>query len=122
MNHSDDKQWLKSLVRSLDETSENIDYSTQLKLQQARESALKNQPESGHQRRWVLIFPSLATAATVAYFMMTTLMVVPPERVDNRADLLKDIELLATEEELDMIEQLEFYEWLEEDAANELDS
>ena len=125
-----DKNWPEKVVKEvvkeqLDQSIESLDYSTQLKLQQAREAALNQGATKQGLRRinwrsfkWGM--PPIAVAATVAAITITQMSGPQPEVFEPI--WLEDIELLAADEELEFIEDLEFYEWLEQDAQNTLES
>ncbi len=123
MTPKDDLSYRDKLSASLDKHSDQLDYTTQMRLKQARQRALSQSIDHTRQKRWwTLVIPSVATSAIVAYFAIVNVFIVSAPPVDDKAMLYQDIELLATDEELGLIEQLEFYEWLEKDAADELDS
>lgn len=123
MTSKDDLSYRDKLSASLDKHSDQLDYTTQLRLKEARQRALSQSIDHNRQKRWwTLVVPSIATTAAVLYFVTANVFIVSAPPVDDKATLYQDIELLATEEELGLIEQLEFYEWLEKDAADELDS
>jgi hypothetical protein len=46
----------------------------------------------------------------------------PNENQVPEPNLFQDLEILAMEEDMELIKQLEFYEWLENNAESELES
>ena len=89
-----------------------IDGATQSRLTQARHRALEELPKRRSAGwRWVP-----AGAAAAAAIVMVLLVVSPDsglnERVANEA--LDDLEILLGEDEIEMIDELEFYAWIDE--------
>lgn len=89
-----------------------MDAATRSRLTQARHRALEELPKRRAARwRWVP-----AGAAAAAAVVMVLLVVSPDlgfdERVANEAP--DDLEILLGEDELEMIDELEFYAWIDE--------
>jgi hypothetical protein len=95
----------------------NIDVATRSKLVRARARALERGGQSRlvasflGARPWMVGGGALAAAALVA-----VLVGQGPELPDARVEVaaLGDLELLLAEDEFEMLEELEFYAWLEE--------
>ena len=95
-----------------DESVQRIDGQTQSRLNQARQAALA---ELGNSRPvWVQWAPAtgVAAAAVVALVMWTGF----PQTGDLEAPAVaSDLEILLTEDSLEMLEDLEFYSWIDLD-------
>jgi len=95
----------------------NIDVATRSRLVRARARALERGGQSRlvaslfGARPWMVGGGALAAAALVA-----VLVGQGPELPDARVEVaaLGDLELLLAEDEFEMLEELEFYAWLEE--------
>ncbi|MCW8944638.1 MAG: DUF3619 family protein [Sedimenticola sp.] len=96
----------QQLASALDKSVDNLDELTCSRLAAARKRALsKTEP------KWYWSLPTgLATAATTV--LVVTLWVTSPG--DQLPDTpLDDLELLTTTDSLELLEELEFYQWLE---------
>ncbi len=90
----------------------NLDGATQSRLTQARHRALEELPK-GRSVGWRWVPAGVAAAAAIAL----VLLVVPPAvELDPRVakEGLDDLEILLGEDELEMIDDLEFYAWIDE--------
>ena len=93
----------------LDQSVEHLDGATLSRLTQARNQALDSARRSRHSAWWSV--GGLATAAALVLAIAVTLRT--PETVDTPPVTgFEDLELLATED-LDLVEDLDFYLWLE---------
>lgn len=95
---------------------ENLDAATRSRLNQARQQALraaKPRPLLGSWQTWVPA-GAAAAVATVAIVMWNGAeqpdLLVPPT-------MATDFEILMDQDDLEMLEDLEFYSWLELDAG-----
>ena len=109
----------EKLIASVDQ----LDAATLSRLNQARQRALEELP--GRHRylplRWLVPSTSLAGAALVAILLLQPFspMAVDPTAIGSMAinaeilnDESVDFELLMVEDDLEMIEELEFFVWL----------
>ncbi len=103
-----------------DSSVDSLDAATRTRLRAARERALEElapRARFGGPRLWI---PAVAAAGLVA---LVTLPVL--ERGGTVADTgfdtmaAADLEILLGEEELEMLAELEFYEWLDLEAQDE---
>jgi len=94
-----------------------LDGPTRSKLTQARHRALEElaaKPQPVWSRHWL---PAGAVAAVALMSLMLWQgQMAPVADGDFDVAAVTDLEILLGEEELDMIEELEFYAWLEEQA------
>lgn len=107
-----DDDFLKQIKQALDQQSESLDGETLSRLNRARQAAIQ-QADKKHSRRMWLPASGLATAALLA-----SLFLFRPDDIDMiQNGNMDEIELIASSEQLELLEQLEFYQWLlEEDA------
>jgi hypothetical protein len=100
-----------------DASVENLDGPTRAKLAQARNRALERAQRPGL-ADGLLLPPRWVAALSAAALTAVAVLVVwqnggaPDRPVEIAA--LNDLELLLAEDELEMLEELEFYAWLEE--------
>ncbi|MCO7222827.1 DUF3619 family protein [Pleionea sp. CnH1-48] len=117
-----DDELVKQIAQQLDDSTESLDYATQLKLQRIRQQALQVSPkESMVKRFWQPMSAFLVTASLAAVVVFNTQQTTAPTS-NHQTEILEDIELLAADEELEFIQNLEFYEWLDKDGAQQLES
>ena len=122
MSQPNEEKWLKQINAQLDNSTEQLDYPTQLKLKQARHRAINQNIRSNKLFRWLKWgLPTMATATVAAILTVNSLM-APNENQGPEPNLFQDLEILAMEEDMELIKQLEFYEWLENNAESELES
>jgi hypothetical protein len=117
-----DAQLSERIRRRLDEDVANLDSATLSHLRQARQHALSTATQSRRPRqraRWLLdastgdwLVPAGAFASIVATAFALTLTVAEPE--NGLAREVEDLDLLTAGEELELYENLEFYQWLED--------
>ena len=102
---------------------EEIDAATRTKLRAARERALEElapRPRFGSAWLWV---PAAVAAALVALVILPTVERDATEvEAGFEALAAADLEILLGEEELEMLAELEFYEWLDLQDADEAGS
>ena len=95
--------------QALDQSLEDLDAATISLLNQIRHTA---QAETSARRwHWWLPVSSLATACAI--LVAINLSPRTPTKPTQVESSLGDLELLASSENLEMLEELEFYAWLE---------
>jgi len=119
-NNSRDKdaQLIEGIRNRLDEQVAGLDSATCSRLAQARRLALAAaaQPRPRWRKMtrtagdWLV--PAGAFASVLATAVALTLMVAEPG--DGSAGEMDDVELLTAGEELELYENLEFYQWLQD--------
>ena len=99
----------KHLKQLLDQSIDGLDQQTLANLNQTRHYALNKPLQKKTRRFWKQWSPIgyIATAAIVAAFWLGNPSVVPTDAMD-------DFELLTTEEDLALMEEIEFIAWLME--------
>ncbi|HIM07437.1 MAG: DUF3619 family protein [Gammaproteobacteria bacterium] len=116
--HNEDK-FESNIRQGLDEAVDTLDANTLSRIRQIRTQAVEKEKikTEGLQLNWLfnkqrLFVGGLATACVMVLAMMllfnspTSIQTIPEE----------DIELISSSDNLEFFEDLEFYEWLEEDA------
>ena len=121
-SRDDDAALLERIRRHLDEQADGLDGATLSRLAQARSRALEAAsraprpwwhalwPGRTRGRDWLL--PAGALASIVATAVALSLMVAEPG--NGRAREVEDLELLTAGEEIELYENLEFYQWLQD--------
>jgi len=117
-NVSEDRALEERTKLIFDESVSALDAQTRSKLTRARYRALEELPgrsAPGWRAWWI---PAGAVAAGVLAVMLLWQGQPPvaPEAQTFDVAALSDLEILLGEEELDMIQELEFYAWLDEQA------
>ena len=125
---NEDERFVQTAQELLRDSAEHLDAATLSQLNQARQKALA-ELDSGRKHgrsrfsQWV---PAGAVAATavLAAILWTGQIAPPTEDQDFIAqeiplDVATDIELLLAEESLEMIEDLEFFTWLDASMSTE---
>ena len=92
-----------------DDSVERLDAATLSQLNRGRQRALAEIDRAAHRDRWLRWAPvtGVAVAALIAVMVINQ-----PVRVDEPMTAT-DFEMLIEHEELDLLENLEFYTWLE---------
>jgi hypothetical protein len=101
--------------RRFDESVGRIDGGTQSRLTRARHAALAEAASARLAPQWWLPATGVAGAAVLAVVLWTTITPSP----DAGAPALADIEILLTDDSLEMLEDLEFYSWIDLDEESE---
>ena len=100
-------------------TRQTLDGATLSRLRQARANAL----QQASARKWSLAWsrPALVTAFSMSVLGVTLLLMSPGNEelapIVANADIaqpLEDFNLLANGEDLDLVNELEFFEWLDQ--------
>jgi hypothetical protein len=98
-----------------DDSVERLDAATLSRLNQGRQKALQEIRDPGSAGEWARWVPAggLAAAAVVAVVLWQG---APVEHSAPAAGTATDFEIMLSEDSLDMLEDLEFYSWI--DTAN----
>jgi hypothetical protein len=114
-----DERGLEVQAKALfDDSVERLDAATLSRLNQGRQKALEEVRAAGPAGQWARWVPAggVVAAAVVAVVVWQG---VPVEHSAPAANSAADFEIMLSEDSLDMLEDLEFYSWI--DTAN-LDS
>jgi hypothetical protein len=95
-----------------DDSVDGLDAATLSRLNQGRHRALAELERKGSVHRWSRWAPATGIAATV---LLAVMVMRGPEGVDafDGSVTASDFEMLLEEDNLDMLEELDFYLWLE---------
>ena len=111
----DEKELTAQAKELFDDSVERLDAATLSRLNQGRQQALQEIRETGTAGQWARWVPAggLAAAAAVAVVVWQGM---PVEHSAPAAGTATDFEIMLSEDSLDMLEDLEFYSWI--DTAN----
>ncbi len=109
-NTHDDERFENKAKELFDDSVERLDAATLSQLNQRRQAALAEASNEGSRIHWGRWLPvaGVTAAAVVAVVMMQSPPIVEPD-----LDEATDFEILLSDDNLEMIEDLEFYTWLE---------
>ncbi|HED35014.1 MAG TPA: DUF3619 family protein [Gammaproteobacteria bacterium] len=116
MNTKDD-EFLKQTRKALDESADSLDAATCSRLNQARQKALQNH---ARQRLFAFGLPAGIMAgigvAALTTWLLTSLLNEDPslqmQLVQSGTWEVEDIDMLTSDTELELLEELEFVSWL----------
>lgn len=105
-----EKALAEKAKRLFDESVENLDANTRSRLNRGRQAALEQL--AGGRPAWVQWVPAagVAAAAVIAVVLWTG-----EQPVDELTPVASDFEILLTEDSFEMLEDLEFYSWMDLD-------
>jgi hypothetical protein len=107
---------LERKARALFEDSvESLDAHTRSKLTQARNRALDEVSKGAVRRRWIW---APAGGVALAVIIAVVLSSRGPSSPESGALALEDIDIVADSENFEMLENVEFYMWLEDAAPD----
>jgi hypothetical protein len=95
---------------AFDDSVERLDAATLSKLNQGRQAALAELSNSRSARRWLRWMPATGVAAAA---LVTVMVMQGPSIVNTPDPDITDFEILMGDDSLEMIEDLEFYSWIE---------
>lgn len=111
----DDERLAEAAKRLFDESVEQLDAATLSRLNKGRHDALAELQRANSARHWLRWMP--ATGIVAAALVTVMLMRGPESTVGpDVAVTVTDFEILLDEESLEMLEELEFFSWI--DAAD----
>jgi ferric-dicitrate binding protein FerR (iron transport regulator) len=102
-----DEQVEARAKRLLDMSAADLDPATVHRLQRARLTALEAKPA---RRLWMVLAGGLATA--VAVVLTLTLWTKQPLPEHHAAQVVEDMDLVLSAENVELADDLEFYHWL----------
>lgn len=105
---------IQDIKTHLDESVDSLDSKTRSQISAARYRAI----EQGYSKRFSWAIPTTGLAGAVAAVFIL-ISVFGTKGIEIRADQLEMVEILASEEQLDLYENLEFYAWLAENSLAE---
>ncbi len=107
-----DEQLAQQAKEAFDRSVDGLDAATLSRLNRGRQAALAEAGQPG--REWLRWIPATGAAAAAAMLLAITLQ--GPGDVDVMS--APDLDIVLSEESIEMLEELEFYSWLD---SQELD-
>ena len=110
-------QLSETAARRFDESVLRMDAATQSRLNRSRQRALAELRDHGGtwRRQWWIPAAGVATAVVVAITMLSQKSLLQ----EIPASALSDFEVIMAGENLEMLEELEFYRWLDTEAETD---
>ncbi len=105
-----EKAFVSRLKQSLDQRLDKLDDETTTQLYAARQKALRSLPQS--RPRWLAV--GGWSAAAVSLLLVMVLWNTDGQSPDSPG-FIEDLELLSTNEDIEFIEDLDFYLWLDDE-------
>lgn len=122
-----DRKFVDSAKRLLEESVTDLDGATLAQLARARNRALAGRAERKRwlQRPWPVTGLAASVLVTAALVLLVMFGPLRQDKVDE--NLVADLGLLTSEESLEFFEEIEFYQWLsiveeEEDNLSRVDA
>ena len=113
MNTPLDEDQLTAQAKELfDDSVERLDAATLSRLNQGRQKALEELDSARPIGRWARWVPATGVAAA-AVVAVVVWQAVPPDDPAAAATNYTDFEILLSEDSLEMLEDLEFYSWID---------
>jgi len=112
-----DKQLSEAAARRFDESVQRMDAATQSRLNRSRQRALAElgaRSGTWRRQRWIPAV-GIATAVVVTLTMLSQ----RPPLQEIPASAPSDFEVIMAGESLEMLEELEFYRWLDTEAETD---
>lgn len=113
-----DKKLTDIAKTALDQKTEALSSDTQHRLRLAREQALKQAVKESWTHwlswRWLSgVGAGVALASVIAFMIVPNVQTTP-----NSLSPLDDLDLLTAEVDMDLVDDLEFYQWLDESLSD----
>ena len=122
MTEANDERFSEQAKTLFDDSVERLDAATLSKLNQGRQAALAELSTSRSRAEWVRWAPAAGVAAAAVVAVVMLRGPAPVDTPINGAAAATDFEILIGEDSLEMIEELEFYSWLDVADAEALDN
>jgi len=103
-----DEQLTRQAKEAFDKSVDGLDAATLSRLNRSRQAALGEAARPG--REWLRWVPATGVAVATLLVMLT---LRGPADLDVIAAPATDLEILLSEESIEMLEELEFYSWLD---------
>ncbi|HET7924871.1 MAG TPA: DUF3619 family protein [Rhodanobacteraceae bacterium] len=116
MNEPNDERWLERAKALLDDSAENLDAATLSRLNRARQAALATRRKGASRWAWSAALAGAAAAVFALAIGWHQRGVAPPSE-PSAALQAGDIDVMTSDDDLDLAENLDFYAWLEKQPA-----
>ncbi|MDD2320474.1 MAG: DUF3619 family protein [Geobacteraceae bacterium] len=113
MSEENDKAFVQNLRKVLDETEAQMDPRIRMRLRSARLKALESLKTPVP---WYDRFPRWVTAgglATAMVLVLTLSLWTSSDHTTIPSGQVEDLEILTTQEQMELYKDLDFYRWLE---------
>ena len=107
----DNDDFAKQAKAAFDDSVERLDAAALSKLNQGRHAALEQLENGRNKAEWYRWAPAGGIAAAA---LVTVMVLRGPDIESVPAEVVTDFDILLEGESLEMIENLEFYSWIEE--------
>lgn len=115
-NGPGDEEFMRRIKAVLDDGNAQLDARVRSRLRQARQSALAQvEPGPGLWMRQWMPAAGLAAAGVMAVLLWPNAPSVQPQE-----EALNDLEIVLAEENLDLLENLDFYEWVDAESQSSI--
>lgn len=114
MNEYDKEQkFLHTVSTALDESLDHIDAHAQSRLRQARSKAM----QSIEKKSWLqpTAWLSAGSIAAICIVAITGILYLNASSTGLPVNGFADVDLIASDESLELFENLEFYQWLQQE-------
>ena len=102
---------------------DSLDSQTLYRLKKARGIALSHQKQPQQKNSLFNFLTSkkwlTGAGASLAFASILTFMIIPNLMHSNTLSPLDDIEMLSAEADLDLVTEMEFYQWLDDSAISQ---
>ena len=106
-----EKDFINKIKSTLDQQADNLDAATLSRLNQSRQAALQQLEKKRHVKSWQLWVPASGLVAAV---LLTSVFLFKAEEIAVSTGI-DEIEIIASNDGMDMYEKLDFYMWLAEE-------
>lgn len=118
-DHHDNDDMLQQVRHALDDSVDNLDELTRARLQAARKRAVDSVGQRHGWRTWLPLHTAVALPAGAVAMLLVAILAVqvyrtPPAITAPDAEVM---EMLSAVDDLEMLQNMEFYEWLESHEA-----
>ena len=107
---SEQDKLLEQIKQQLDASADHLDAATQSRLTQIRSQVLA----SGVKSKWSWQMPVMALGSTAAVAALTVSILWAPDSMQQTS--LEDLPLLTANDAFELIEEVEFYQWLADES------
>lgn len=114
-----EREIIERVGKALDESADNLDLRTQSRLLSIRREAIERMTAPRERRFSIPRWAYASSFVTVLVAVAIALVIVPgPSRHRQQVSKLDDLEIMVSGENLELYEDLEFYQWLESQNRN----
>ena len=114
MSDRDNEDFLQQVRQQRDKSENNLDATTRSRLTQIRNVALESatQPKA----KWLWPVPAMALSSAAIVAVVSVSLLVNTVTVQNSS--LDDLPLLTMNDSFELLNDVEFYQWLKDENSN----